>query len=64
MAAGCRRAQLDELRSDDIIERDQDVYRASTIALYSTYQLRAPPIRPLTNEWDDPLTLGGNPADI
>lgn len=25
---------------------------------------RSPPIRALTNDWDDPLTSSGNPADI
>jgi hypothetical protein len=35
-----------------------------TLALYGNYQLPAPPIRGLTNEWVDSLTSNGNPADI
>ena len=38
-----------------------DTYRATSIALYSSYRLPAPPIRALTNEWDDPLTSAGIP---
>jgi hypothetical protein len=29
------------------------MYRSSRLALYSNYQLPAPPIRALTNDWDD-----------
>jgi hypothetical protein len=46
------------------IDLERSAYRASHIALHSSYQLPTPQIRALTNEWDDPLTLAGNPADI
>lgn len=50
------RTRFDQLRVAGIVERTRGVYRASHIALYSTYRLLAPPIRALTNEWDDPLS--------
>ena len=58
------RTQLDELRADDLIDLERGVYRASAIALYSSYRLPSPPSRRLTNEWEDPLTSRGNAADI
>jgi hypothetical protein len=58
------RRRLDELRTNHIVELNRGVYRASHIALYSSYRLTAPPIRALTSEWDDLLTSTGNPADI
>jgi hypothetical protein len=58
------RAQPGELRSNVVVELDHDIYRPSTIAVYSSYQLPAPPIRALTSEWEDPLTPAGNAADI
>ena len=57
------RAQLNQLHAAGIVERNRGAYRASHVALYSSYRLPAPPIPALTNEWDDPLTSTGNPAD-
>jgi hypothetical protein len=42
--------QIAELRGNHIVEYICSVYCASHVALYSTYQLPAPPIRALTNE--------------
>jgi hypothetical protein len=58
------RARFEQLRADHIVELELGTYRATSIALYSSYRLPATPIRALTNEWDDPLTSRGNPADI
>jgi hypothetical protein len=44
------RARLDQLRAAGIVERNRGAYRASHLALYSSYRLPAPPIRALTNE--------------
>jgi hypothetical protein len=58
------RARIEQLRADHIVELELGGYRATSIALYSSYRLPAPAIRALTNEWDDPLTSAGNPTDI
>ncbi len=42
------RAKLDELARAHILDVDNGVYRASYVALYSGYQLTAPPIHALT----------------
>ena len=44
------RARFDQLRAAGIVERTRGAYRASHIALYSCYQLPAPPIRALTGD--------------
>jgi hypothetical protein len=44
------RARLEQLRAEEILELTQGAYRASSIALYSSYRLPAPPIRALTGE--------------
>ncbi len=41
------RAKLDKLAREHILDVDNGVYRASYMALYSGYQLTAPPIRAL-----------------
>jgi hypothetical protein len=56
------RARLEQLRADDIVELKRGRYRATYIALYSSYRLPPPPIPALTNEWDDPLTSRGKPC--
>jgi hypothetical protein len=48
------RVQLDDLRARQIVDPDGDVYRASHIALYSSCQLPAPPIRALAGEAETP----------
>jgi hypothetical protein len=58
------RDQFDDLHAKHVLDRRNDVYRASDIALYALYLLPSPPSRALTDEWDDPLTSTGNPADI
>jgi hypothetical protein len=42
------RAKLDELAREHVLDVDNGVYRASYVALYSGYQLTAPPIHALT----------------
>lgn len=44
------RARLDRLRVAGIVEQNRGAYRASHLALYSSYRLPAPPIQALTNE--------------
>lgn len=56
------RARLEELRATHILDLEGGAYRASHIALYSSYQLPAPPTRALTNEWADPLRTENRPA--
>ena len=51
------RAQLNQLHAAGIVERNRGAYRASHVALYSSYRLPAPPIPALTNEWDDPTDI-------
>ena len=58
------RAELNALRDIGVIELERGVYRIGSIALYSSYQLPAPPTRALTNDRDDRLASSGNPADI
>jgi hypothetical protein len=55
---------VDDLHAKHVLDRRNDVYRASHIALYALYLLSSPPNRALTSEWDDPLTSTGNPTDI
>jgi hypothetical protein len=42
------RARFEQLRADHIVELELGGYRATSIALYSSYRLPAPPIRALT----------------
>jgi hypothetical protein len=58
------RDQFDDLHAEHVLDRRNDVYRASHIALYALYLLPSSPNRALTNEWDDPLTSTGDPTDI
>lgn len=58
------RAELGQLRDDEILELERGAYRANCIALYSCYGLPIPLARSLTSKRDDPLTRTGNPADI
>lgn len=58
------RARFEQLRAKRIVELEFGPYRATYVALYSSYRLLAPPIRARTNEWDDPLTFAANPTDI
>jgi hypothetical protein len=45
------RARFEQLRGNGIVELNGGAYRATHIALYSSYRLPAPPIPALTNEW-------------
>jgi hypothetical protein len=45
------RDQFDDLHAKHGLDRRNDVYRASHIALYALYPLPSPPNRALTNEW-------------
>jgi len=56
------RGRLRELQASKIVEFDADVYRVSTIALYSSYQLPAPPPQPLRFMATEPLPARENPA--
>jgi hypothetical protein len=58
------RSQFEALRANGILDRRYRVYRASHIALYCRFRADRPPIRALTNDWDDLLTTRGNPTDI
>jgi hypothetical protein len=56
--------QYRKLHEQGVLELRHGTYRAGHAALYGTYQLPSPPIRALTNDWDESLTTIGNPADI
>jgi hypothetical protein len=58
------RTELNALRDNAVIELERGVCRISDIALFSSYQLPAPPIRTLTNKREDRLTSSGNLVDI
>jgi hypothetical protein len=47
--AACR-ARLEQLRGKDILELEHGAYRATEIALYSSYQLRLPAAPPATDK--------------
>ena len=56
--------RLEQLRAEGILELEHGAYRASEIALYSSYQLPLPAARAGTDKHpDDRLTSSRNPTD-